>query len=159
MKWLVAAILTAITFNVEAKTEHFPLNSKQACEIALKELYVDGAQKGWQRVDQGDRSYFLKDGYVGYFSKFEEDNCVLTSELLSDFQKPIPQPQQAKEEGFCSSSFCKIAVGVVTIAAIAYGIRKIGPSSSGVCDYTWQTARDGSRCGNRAAIVRPGGKF
>ncbi len=159
MKWLVAAILAAVAFNAEAKTENFALTSKQACELALKELYVDGAQKGWQRVDQGDRSYFVKDGYVGYFSKFEEDSCVLTSELLSDFQKPMPQQAKKEEEGFCSSSFCKVAVGVVTIAAIAYGIRKLGPVSGGTCDYTWQTAKDGSRCGNRAAIVRPGGKF
>jgi hypothetical protein len=26
------------------------------------------------------------------------------------------------------------------------------------CDHSWQTARDGSRCGNRAADRRPGGR-
>lgn len=28
---------------------------------------------------------------------------------------------------------------------------------TGNCQYSWQTAADGSRCGNRAASVRPGG--
>jgi hypothetical protein len=28
----------------------------------------------------------------------------------------------------------------------------------GNCQYTWQRAADGSRCGNRAASVRPGGR-
>jgi hypothetical protein len=26
------------------------------------------------------------------------------------------------------------------------------------CDHSWQTARDGSRCGGRAADMRPGGR-
>jgi hypothetical protein len=29
---------------------------------------------------------------------------------------------------------------------------------AGPCDYSWQTASDGSRCGGRAASVRPGGR-
>lgn len=28
---------------------------------------------------------------------------------------------------------------------------------AGNCDYSWQTAKDGSRCGGRAADQRPGG--
>jgi len=29
---------------------------------------------------------------------------------------------------------------------------------AGNCDYSWQTASDGSRCGGRAATMRPGGR-
>lgn len=28
---------------------------------------------------------------------------------------------------------------------------------AGNCDYSWQTAADGSSCGDRAASIRPGG--
>lgn len=30
---------------------------------------------------------------------------------------------------------------------------------AGNCDYPWQTASDGSRCGGRSAISRPGGNL
>lgn len=29
---------------------------------------------------------------------------------------------------------------------------------AGPCDHSWQTASDGSRCGRRAADMRPGGR-
>lgn len=29
---------------------------------------------------------------------------------------------------------------------------------AGNCDYSWQTASDGSNCGGRAASQRPGGR-
>jgi len=29
---------------------------------------------------------------------------------------------------------------------------------AGNCDYSWQTASDGSSCGGRAASMRPGGR-
>ena len=29
---------------------------------------------------------------------------------------------------------------------------------AGRCDHSWQTAKDGSRCGDRAADIRPGGR-
>ena len=29
---------------------------------------------------------------------------------------------------------------------------------AGSCDHSWQTAKDGSSCGKRAADKRPGGK-
>lgn len=29
---------------------------------------------------------------------------------------------------------------------------------AGPCDHSWQTASDGSRCGARAADMRPGGR-
>jgi len=35
----------------------------------------------------------------------------------------------------------------------------VAPSFAGNCDYSWQTASNGSSCGGRAADQRPGGKF
>lgn len=31
-------------------------------------------------------------------------------------------------------------------------------SFSGTCDHSWQSAKDGSSCGGRAADKRPGGR-
>lgn len=45
------------------------------------------------------------------------------------------------------------------ILVLAFALMTISSgASAGNCDYPWQTAKDGSRCGNRAASVRPGGK-
>ena len=45
------------------------------------------------------------------------------------------------------------------ILVLAFALMTISSgTSAGNCDYPWQTAKDGSRCGNRAASVRPGGK-
>lgn len=56
-----------------------------------------------------------------------------------------------------------IAVGAA-VGTAAYYAAKSGNGGGyqpapqhGNCDYTWQIAADGSRCGNRAASVRPGG--
>ncbi len=32
------------------------------------------------------------------------------------------------------------------------------PTFAGSCDYSWQSAKDGSSCGDRAADRRPGGR-
>lgn len=33
-----------------------------------------------------------------------------------------------------------------------------GSAFAGSCDHSWQSAKDGSSCGDRAADKRPGGK-
>ena len=34
----------------------------------------------------------------------------------------------------------------------------VGWAFAGSCDHSWQSAKDGSSCGDRAADKRPGGK-
>lgn len=72
--------------------------------------------------------------------------------------KPAEVNQEAKEGGFCSSSGCKVAAAVVGLVVVGALIAKAGPIAAGVCDFDWQTAKDGSRCGKRSAASRPGGK-
>lgn len=43
---------------------------------------------------------------------------------------------------------------ILLIPAITIG----SAAHAGPCDHTWQTASDGSSCGDRAADVRPGGR-
>ena len=45
------------------------------------------------------------------------------------------------------SLFIIAILSMITTAALA-----------GPCDHSWQTASDGSRCGARAADMRPGGR-
>jgi hypothetical protein len=67
----------------------------------------------------------------------------------------------AHEEG------CKKVVAVtdvVLVTAAVVGLAVLAGKSGGggndnhPCDYSWQTASDGSRCGGRAADMRPGGR-
>ena len=43
---------------------------------------------------------------------------------------------------------------VITIMIVSF----TSSASAGNCDHSWQTASDGSSCGDRAADVRPGGR-
>ena len=71
-------------------------------------------------------------------------------------QTATPAPQQ---EGFCSSSGCKVLVGVASIALLAYGVKHFGGSAKAFpCMLPTDRARDGSMCGGRASSVRPGGR-
>lgn len=45
---------------------------------------------------------------------------------------------------------------VALVATVA--VWSIEPAHAGNCDYSHQTAKDGSSCGNRAADRRPGGR-
>jgi hypothetical protein len=47
-----------------------------------------------------------------------------------------------------------IAAALLVLANFAISIPA---ASAGPCDHSWQTAKDGSSCGGRAADQRPGG--
>ena len=42
--------------------------------------------------------------------------------------------------------------------SLSFFILSLASCSSGPCDYPDDRARDGSRCGDRAASIRPGGR-
>ena len=66
------------------------------------------------------------------------------------------QGAKTSETSFWDNPVVQI-LGVVLLIAVAASIAK-GGGSSNPCDYTWQKAKDGSKCGNRAASVRTGGR-
>lgn len=47
----------------------------------------------------------------------------------------------------------------IILFVLAILIAMTSVSYAGNCDYSWQTASDGSRCGRRAASERPGGRL
>ena len=64
---------------------------------------------------------------------------------------------RTSETSFWDNPIVQI-LGVVLLIGVAVSLAKGGGGSANRCDYTWQTAKDGSKCGNRAASVRPGGR-
>ena len=48
---------------------------------------------------------------------------------------------------------------LLTFSFFAFSVLALSaaPAFAGNCDYIWQSASDGSRCGDRAADMRPGG--
>lgn len=61
------------------------------------------------------------------------------------------------EESSGWSTLGYILLGVVVVGAIVYGAPLIMAASGG-CQHSYQTAKDGSRCGARSADSRPGGR-
>jgi hypothetical protein len=61
-----------------------------------------------------------------------------------------------EEVGFWDSGW-GTAIKVVVFGAILYKLSTPLIATSG-CDFDWQRAKDGSRCGGRSAASRPGGK-
>jgi hypothetical protein len=170
MRSIITFLMLALVGTAsQAAVERFPLDNPAACVMAYTQLYVDGAKNGWERKTSEGREVFIKDGYVGYFSHYAVDgsNCVLQSETLAEFQqrvtpREIPRnpSRESPEVSFWDTGWGTV-VKVVGTGILIAAVMKAFPATGalGACDYTWQTAKDGSRCGNRAAIVRPGGKF
>jgi hypothetical protein len=70
---------------------------------------------------------------------------------------PMPIPTEAPKDGVNWGKVAWVVGGALLIVLVGGAIAKSGGSAGG-CANTWDTAKDGSRCGNRAASVRPGGK-
>jgi len=174
MKTLAALIVALAATGVQAK-EVFTIENPAQCAKAHEMLNVDASFK---QVDIKGQRHWIKDKHVGHFSKpcTETGQGELYTESFEEFKQRYAGINLAKEdvilvndsaknavkvaeadEGFCSSTFCKVAVGAVAVAALIYGIRQLGPASIG-CLVPSDRAKDGSRCGARAASVRPGGK-
>jgi hypothetical protein len=78
-------------------------------------------------------------------------------------QTATPMPAQFQsnpetpKEGLTWGKVAWAVGGAVLLVLVGGAIAK-GGGSAGGCANTWDTAKDGSRCGNRAASVRPGGR-
>ena len=179
----LAAITLALMATATQAGQVFPIASPAHCEKGVQMM----EEQGFYRYEIRGTQYFAKDGYIGYLAQPCNTTSPneLRTETVAEFKQrmiaeglrreeilPVndrarqefgrvqtstnKETQEVADEGFCSSTFCKVTVGVIAVAALVYGSRKLGPVASG-CTYSWQTAKDGSRCGGRAATVRPGG--
>lgn len=77
--------------------------------------------------------------------------CASWCDNSDDYQKCLSRVHTAQAVG----------AAIVLVGAVAVAARAAHGSGTsdypGNCQYSWQTAADGSRCGDRAASVRPGG--
>lgn len=51
----------------------------------------------------------------------------------------------------------RLILAAVTVLVMGVSVASV-TVQAGNCDYSWQSASDGSACGDRAADRRPGGK-
>lgn len=61
--------------------------------------------------------------------------------------------------GYLDDAASSGIVGTGAFGTGAVGTSAVGAGASGRCDFSGQIAANGSRCGNRAASVRPGGRL
>jgi hypothetical protein len=175
MKTLAALIVALAATGVQAK-EVFTIENPAQCAKAHEMLNADDSFK--QLNIQGQR-FYVKDRTFGHFSK----PCTVTgkgelyTESFEEFKQRmsgvdlkesdvewINQPTQllatnkvaAPAVSFWDSGW-GTAIKVVVLGAIIYKL-SAPLAASGICDFDWQTAKDGSRCGKRSAASRPGGK-
>jgi hypothetical protein len=132
----------------------------QAEVVNLDVTMADGQHKVYTNIDGDTDLTVIKAMIEQDFGTQQIASAVVNKQPGQQLAQQ-EQPQTSKqEEAFCSSTLCRVAVGVAVVAALGYGINALSKGSSGnSCDYSWQTAKDGSRCGNRAANVRPGGRI
>ena len=143
-----------------------------AAKFDVDVVFNDGAHRRYAGLDDGPNSLQLLalqvqrdfphknlNELVSVTSKPSETGYTST---VSQHYQPKPQlirnqyqeapVQEAKSSGMSAGAW----VAAFGLIAVSFALAK-GGSSSG-CQHTWQTAKDGSRCGNRAADARPGGK-
>ena len=175
MKTLAALIVALAATGVQAK-EVFTIENPAQCAKAHEMLNVDASFK---QVDIKGQRHWIKDKHVGHFSKpctetgqgelytesFEEfkqryagiNLAKSDVVLVNDTAKAAVAVRKEEDEGFCSSTTCKVVVGIGAVILIGAALKAIGPASVG-CMLPTDRAKDGSICGGRSAASRPGGK-
>jgi hypothetical protein len=162
---LISTVILAFTaFTAQAAQEHIEFKTPAECQAVWTGFHTQTTELGLTRYEHQGQSYFVKDGYVGYWSAGNDCNGAgkLTMEPVAEFKERMSAknkaPATAKaDEPFCSTTTCKVLVGTVAVVVTIAAIRALGTGSVG-CVLPSDRASDGSRCGARASSVRPGGK-
>ena len=156
---LISTVVLAFTaFTAQAAQEHMEFKTVQDCQAVFTGFHTQTKELGLTRYDHQGQAYFVKDGYVGYWSTGNDCNqaAKLTMEPVAEFRARFAANNKAQaDEAFCSSTACKVLVGTVAVVVLAAALK--GGANVG-CVLPSDRASDGSRCGNRASSVRPGGK-
>jgi hypothetical protein len=160
---LISTVILALTaFTAQAAQEHIEFKTQQECQAVWTGFHTQTTELGLTRYDHQGQAYFVKEGYVGYWSAGNDCNQAgkLTMEPVAEFKERMSATNKVTakaDEPFCSTTTCKVLVGTVAVVVTIAAIRALGGASVG-CVLPSDRASDGSRCGNRASSVRPGGK-
>ena len=129
-----------------------------APSFAAQDIYLtfkDGRQAVYKNVpDSVDNAQFANAVMRDYGMNYYTDLDLSKSRIVD-----VPDAPNAEvQTGFWDSTTGKVVKWVgITVLAVAL-FKAIGPVASGICNVPSDRARDGSRCGGRAASVRPGGR-
>ena len=159
---LISTVVLAFTaftaFTAQAAQEHMEFKTAQDCQAVFTGFHTQTKELGLTRYDHQGQAYFVKDGYVGYWSAGNgcDQAAKLTMEPVAEFKARFAANNKAQaDEAFCSSMTCKVLVGTVAVVVLIAAVK--GGANVG-CVLPSDRASDGSRCGNRASSVRPGGR-
>ena len=164
MKTLIALILAIAALGVQAKEVH-NFETAEECTKVFNHFYGAGSgSNGFERHDFYGKSYFVKDGWVGNFEyscySGPYRNGTFVMQTREEFNEAMDGKYVINEPESTASKVGKVALGVAAIVVVAYvgraAFKALGTGTG--CANTWNLASDGSRCGLRAASVRPGGK-
>lgn len=162
IKLISTVILTLTALTAQAAQEHIEFKTQEECQAVWTGFHTQTKELGLTRYDHQGQSYFVKEGYIGYWSAGngcnEAGNGKLTMEPVAEFKERMAAKNKVTakaDEPFCSSTTCKFLVGT---AAVVVLIAAVKSGASVGCVLPSDRASDGSRCGNRASSVRPGGR-
>ena len=159
-KFLIALCMISVFNIANAKTE-VNFETKEQCNEVWSLFYLD--KSGADRVDHWGKSYFVQNGKVGHFKRGCYDhssmNGTFVVESLEEFNTRMDGKVTIREVS-TAENLGKVAVGVAQLFLVANAGRAafeaLGAGTG--CSFSWQTAKDGSICGLRAANVRPSGQ-
>jgi hypothetical protein len=158
---LMAAVMILTTVPVQAANYDIHLRWKDGStydyynvpeEITIEQL---GA-----RIQQDNPSKSLQDIVIadarpaGTAYKSMESVQGQAARAVNNQTTSVAAPQKDEEWSLGK----KLLVGAAAVAGLYFLWQWSAPASGGPCDFSWQTAADGSRCGGRAASIRPGGR-
>ena len=146
-KIVVSVVVSAMTFSAVA-----------AQDIHL--TFKDGSSASYKNVpDSVDNDQFARVLMRDYGKDFNTDVDYSKSRII-DVEDAIvveQSGQAAPKTSFWDTTAGKVVTGILVVGIAVALIRAFPIAGAGGCKNTWDIAKDGSRCGGRAASVRPGG--
>ena len=86
---LISTVVLAFTaFTAQAAQEHMEFKTAQDCQAVFTGFHTQTKELGLTRYDHQGQAYFVKDGYVGYWSAGNgcDQAAKLTMEPVAEFK-------------------------------------------------------------------------
>lgn len=164
---LIAKLITALTLMAYSMGAWANINGQYS--VLLK--FSSGEQVQYNKIPGDTQVEALVFRIMQDFPQYDLQRDLVDAQVVQTGQSATPQPvksqpttmpavHQPKKES--EWTIGKIVGTVLVVAAIGYGVHLLlqgggGRAYTGSCLNPGDIARDGSRCGLRAASVRSGG--
>lgn len=159
---LITKLVTALTLMAYSMGAWANINGQYS--VLLK--FSSGEQVQYNKIPGDTQVEVLVFRIMQDFPQYDLQRDLVDAQVVQTGQSATPQPvstqvsHQPKQES--EWTLGKIVGTVLVVAAVGYGLHLLlqgggGRAYTGSCLTPGDIARDGSRCGWRAASVRPGG--